>query len=424
MPPATQRQRVPTYVTPQVRDVLFYETAEGIRSDVPEYGTPHPDSSKWPDHVLVYAVVPDETPNERRLYYAARRESQDEYNFEINGNDQLTRTYVIPRSEFSPEGFPHPVVGTPDARFPKYVFASEFQGRIDKELDSVFVAVQRVFSKPFTISYEENRGLDSIVKVTRTIIPAGSEEGSLQPGRTVEISPQNTFFDIRVESELLGYEDDVDEDGFFLRQLPTLPNAVNYQFPPRLNYIQVHGVWAFADSSEAAPSYSEDFFFEMNMTEPSPGPYPGRVLRFITNDPEQVQQMHPIDKINLRRDTFGMLKKWFSASQSGNSTFALARQMDVGRGCIHDDIVLPELINYVEGGSPPAEGGPGRLSLDATEGYAALVASSVFRVAVQPRQVGMSLWEIQVQEIVPTGSIESEVYGGAPPANPYLPEPV
>ena len=95
---APQRQKVLTFVSPKVADILFYETvdAQRVGSVLPEYGTPHPDAVKWPNHKLVHAS-PDEGSQFYRYYYAADRASQDDYNYEKQGGEEVIRTYVIPR---------------------------------------------------------------------------------------------------------------------------------------------------------------------------------------------------------------------------------------------------------------------------------------------------------------------------------------
>ena len=424
---APQRQRVLTFVSPSVADIIFMESvdAQRVGSSPPAYGTPHPDRQRWPDHVLVFVKTADEQGLVYQFFYAAKREEQDKYNYEIGSDDRLVRTYVLKRSEYpDPVALPTPVVGSTDALFDKYVFAFEFLDRSEQELDSIFVVVKRVYSMPETVSFEFDRSVDRMVKITRTIIPAGSETGSATAGRTVEIAPQNTFFDLRVTSEVVFEPDDLDADGNpnYPLSLRTVATFVNYDFPPRLNYVEYHGVWAYADSSTHQASYSEDFFFELDFTEPSPGPYAARVLRFVTDDPEALlaSEQYKLDKVIPERGTFGMLRQWWRASTKGNSTFALARQQDVGRACIHARIELPKQINYVagsgEGGEAAAAGGgPGRQYLPETPQYQSFVDKSTLNVSIDVKQTAHNLFEVQVVQLYLSSTVQQDIYGGPPP---------
>lgn len=431
---APSRQRLLTFVSPSVADIIFMESvdAQRVGASPPAYGTPHPDRQRWPDHVLVFVKTADEQGLHYQYFYAAKREAQDRYNYEIGSDDRLVRTYVLKRSEYpASETLPTPVVGSADALFGKYVFAFEFLDRSEQELDSIFVVLKRVYSMPETVSYEFDRSVDRMVRVTRTIIPAGSETGSAQAGKTVEIAPQNTFFDLRITSEVVFEPTDLDANGNpnYPLSLTTVASFVNYDFPPRLNYVELHGTWAFADSSTHQASYSEDFFFELDFTEPPPGPYSAKVLRFLTDDPEAMLALpdYKLDKVIAERATFGMLRQWWRASTKGNSTFALARQQDVGRSCIHAAIELPKQINYTagsgEGGEATnASGGPGRATLEETEGYSSFINKSQLNAAIDVKQTAHNLFEVQVVRVFLDGTVQQAIYGGPPPVK-YTPVP-
>lgn len=156
--PTPARQRVLTFVTPKVGDLLFYEAKnDAKRADPPPYGTTHPDTTRFPNHKFVFARAADEQGLVFHWFYAAEREGQDEYNFEFGNTsvggltlDAVTRTYVYLREDFNPEA---PVKGTampdiPAGMFSGYVFFDKEQRRIgDKELDSLFVVEQHVYVK-------------------------------------------------------------------------------------------------------------------------------------------------------------------------------------------------------------------------------------------------------------------------------------
>lgn len=413
-PQAPVRQKLLAFLTPSIADLLFYETKEGRRTDAPAYGTAHPDTKNWPNHKLVYVKQADEEGQFFRWYYAAARESQHLYNYEIKSDDTLIRTFVIPRADY-PDDFAPPAVGTADVKFPQYAFASEFLVDAGDELRSIFVVIQRVYTKPVMVGYSFDTTVDQIVKTTREIVPAGTEVGSTAPGRVVEIRPQNTFFDLKITAEVVDNAGEpIDFGEGVTINLPTLPTYTDFNFPPRLDSVECYGVWAWADSTTAQQSYSEDFFFEIKFTEPAPAPYSARILRILTSDPDAVRDDYPLDKVVLKRDTFGLLKSWFNASTKGNSTFALARQMDVGRGCIHPEITLPANVNYNEGDpTTTTTAANGSLSLPATPDFTTFMAKTILNVSVTTRQTAYGLWEAQVLQIVLNTDVETDIYGGA-----------
>jgi hypothetical protein len=184
--PSPQRQSVVTFPTPNVNDILFFESvdAERVGTDIPEYGSKHPDSKKWPNHRLVHVETADPKQQNRyyRYYYAADQLDQDNDNWshteaDIGGTkfDAVARDYVIRRSEFDPE---LPAMGAtmPDVpvdKFPSsarvdeldqshtdtYVLAQRKQIPInDKVLNGLYVIEQRVYVKKvpmYRLDYDE-----------------------------------------------------------------------------------------------------------------------------------------------------------------------------------------------------------------------------------------------------------------------------
>jgi len=184
--PSPQRQSVVTFPTPNVNDILFFESvdAERVGTDIPEYGSKHPDSKKWPNHRLVHVEAADPKQQTRyyRYYYAADQLDQDDDNWsyteaDIGGTkfDAVSRDYVIRRSEFNPE---LPAMGAsmpnvPVDKFPSsarvdelnqdntdtYVLAQRKQIPInDKVLNGLYVIEQRVYVKKvpmYRLDYDE-----------------------------------------------------------------------------------------------------------------------------------------------------------------------------------------------------------------------------------------------------------------------------
>lgn len=174
---APVRQKVSNFLTPSIADLVFIQTVEGYRGQHPEYGTKHPDSEKWPNHVLCYVKQEDPTGAVFSYYYAAKRESQDLYNWEyvqadINGKtardgqkfDAVKRTYFILRSEYDETSISMgEQMADPEDQFDgAYVLAQRNQSRVqDKELDSIYVLDEQTFIKKVTLleaRYDERTG--------------------------------------------------------------------------------------------------------------------------------------------------------------------------------------------------------------------------------------------------------------------------
>ena len=330
--PSPQVNPVAAWPTPDKRDLLFWVEHN---ADLPRnadsqwtYGDPYrgPGSKAYPDHKLVY--VSPQTPDmwERR-FYASDRINQEAYNYEFTG-EQLTRSFLVLREKYFARTaaaaaavvptvineFTRPVVGTADTRFADFVYAEDALGRTETELDSLYVIVRQNYVPERLISYQWDEVLQRVIKVTRQVVPAKTEEGSGDYGIQVEIQPGNIFHDFRITSEVQWLPTDLDEDGNVNYPIQIDPVAAdsNYQFPLLLKSIKLFGAWAYA-ASDAPPSYSEDFFFEIDTVEPSPGPYDATVLRFVTNDPDAVRALYPTTKITTRAETFGMTRWWAAA---------------------------------------------------------------------------------------------------------------
>jgi len=165
--PSPQRQSVVTFPTPNVNDILFFESvdAERVGTDIPEYGSKHPDYKKWPDHRLVHVETADDQRQNRyyRYYYAADQLDQDNDNWsyseaDIGGTkfDAVSRDYVVRRSEFSSTV---PAMGStmPDVPAGKFggthVLAQRKQVPLnDKVLNGLYVVEQRVYVKKVPLS--------------------------------------------------------------------------------------------------------------------------------------------------------------------------------------------------------------------------------------------------------------------------------
>ena len=162
LPQAPYRQDRKLFPTPLTTDVLFSEIRDCNRNDFPEYGTPHPNAKKWPNHKLIFIKPVDIERNEIfEFFYAADRETQDLYNFasgyrnvigNVGGREfrVVLREYVTPRSDFDPlfPAFGTPMPNVPEGTFDnvEYVFLDKQQKKIDQaELDSLYIAEVRTY---------------------------------------------------------------------------------------------------------------------------------------------------------------------------------------------------------------------------------------------------------------------------------------
>lgn len=149
--PPPRRHPVLTFPSPKAVDLVFYELRDGTLPKYanPVYGQAHEDAAKFPNHVLVFiAPWPEDEHKWQRWYYAAARDNQDDYNFELDSDTKLQRTYLIPRADYV-NGAPDyvaPTEGDEDASYAGYRFSGENVVRTDDRiLDSYFVVVRRTY---------------------------------------------------------------------------------------------------------------------------------------------------------------------------------------------------------------------------------------------------------------------------------------
>lgn len=321
-------------ITPNIEDYLVHYTG-AMPDPVPDYGSPHPNSAKYPGYVLTYIKPADEVGVLYEFFYAKPRELQDDYNFEQTADDRLVRTYVLPRDEYlaGAPGYVIPTVTTPDVNFPQYGFTNEYVVRTERELDGFFVMVQRVFQQIIKVRQFYDDDLDLDVTETVEIIPAGTGTALSEAGRTVEIRPENTFYDLQITQQA-----GPGTSGFFPRQLTPIIGDTQFKFPALLVGVSVIGCYAYAVSSQSPPAYDESYFFDPEIIEPGPGPYETQILRFLTGDPDSLRGLYPIQKIVEKRESIGYCKAWFVAGES-NRASANSGQIEIPP-TIHGDITI------------------------------------------------------------------------------------
>lgn len=202
-PPPRKRQ-VLTFVSPEVADILFYELRDGSLpkyQNPPAYGTAHPDATKYPNHKLVF-IAPAQEPEDKwqKWYYAAARENQNNYNFEVVDGSRVTRTYIIPRSEYLDAAYTTPSDGDPDpnpTKFPGYEFVEEKVRRTnDRLLDSFFVIIQHVYINAGKIISESEQGTARGEEGTVTEIGTSKSATAISPGIVLSRQSRITEFDM------------------------------------------------------------------------------------------------------------------------------------------------------------------------------------------------------------------------------------
>lgn len=175
MPPGALRPTLTEFlqnVSPDIRDVLIVEVRNASVSALPtlSYGDPHPSNS---DYKLVQISPHPEDKDQQIWYWAADREDQDRYNYEISypfaglpNYPRIVRTYLVPRAGYLPLD-----IGTPDPldlptepgdepdtnKFKGAKLIGERMQRTgDREFDSIYVLVQRVFDNVPSVAEQES----------------------------------------------------------------------------------------------------------------------------------------------------------------------------------------------------------------------------------------------------------------------------
>ena len=236
LPQAPHRQDRRVFPTPLIGDVLFSEIRDCNRILIPEYGTPHPDTNKWPDHKLVYVKTVDiERDGIFEFFYAADRENQDLYNFshteaDIGGTkfDAVSRSYVIPRKDFNPDT---PAMGytMPDSPLglfaDTHVLAQKQQNRIqEQELDSLYVAETHVYVKRTTLSAVKMDEQTGRVKKSVTNLYYRGETISGTAVETLAASPTNAYWGQQTDG-VFRELDQLSENWFAIIESNVLPEG-------------------------------------------------------------------------------------------------------------------------------------------------------------------------------------------------------
>lgn len=212
-----ERFPVKLFPTATASDVLFYVTLGRLdKRKIPEYGTSYRDSvpsvEDWPHHKLVHVSAPD-GDGRQRWWFAADRENEDIYNWEIGQGTELIRSYLVKRSLYRQrpdsdlellEGeFTYPTIATLDGAFPNYGFADDTVLEAPDELKSLYIVVKRRLLRPVITETIYDEDLELNLKRSYTIVPTSHTLPANGEGVVYELEPVNTFHSRQVQREVL-----------------------------------------------------------------------------------------------------------------------------------------------------------------------------------------------------------------------------
>lgn len=221
-------------VSPFPGDVVVIETVNATMfPTLPEFGAPHPNSSKYPNHQFGWAGDPLQN-GVQPLYYVAERQSQHLYNWETDSSSEWPRvvqSFVVPRDDFDitfKDYSPPP---------PELIDCSEYeiieiqQRRMDDQrFDSLFVRVNVIREKLIEplrgVEFDSETGV--LVTTEKQKVPAGTAgSGISDDGTYSEVQPINSAWSIRTTRKAAGIVAQA-SGGTATR---TYPIIVNYSWP-------------------------------------------------------------------------------------------------------------------------------------------------------------------------------------------------
>ncbi len=235
-PIPTPVQKLP--ITPLIGDLLVSETVDtkvAVNATYPDYGTPHPNSAKWPDHKFCWAE-----PGEKglqRWVYVADRANQHLYNWEVDTSAErptVKQTFLIPRDEFEAGNVtyaPPTFLDTDD-----YQLVATVQSRSDiAKLDNLYVVVQVVWEDTSAIisGQEFDPDTGNLYPYSKEKVPAGTSGDPLNSSGTYsEVQPVNSLWSIKTTKQAAGLAGAA--SGGVSTRAP-YPIVVNYSWPGVLN---------------------------------------------------------------------------------------------------------------------------------------------------------------------------------------------
>lgn len=305
-------------VTPLGTDILFYEIGS-LPTPTPTYGTPHYDIAAWPNHKLIFVQPEGDSGMLYRLYFAADRPNQDLYNFTDEEGRALVRTYLIPRSQYLDRAAYNatiPVVGisadpqfsSSDAVYGGFVFAGENVEKAPEPLDNLYVVIERIYLPKIRTSIKYDDNIEKAISVTQTIIKKGTGPTTQNSiGVTVQVENVNNWYDVETVSRIVGLESMFDGNGKFIPiRLPDVPKDVDYNFPNKLNSVNIKLVAAYKVNSSGELNVDTAYYIDYDLQSPPSGPYSAKLIRFLTDDPQAIREQYPIVQLHPKRESIGI----------------------------------------------------------------------------------------------------------------------
>jgi hypothetical protein len=179
-----------------------------------------------------------------------------------------------------------------------------------------------------------------------------------------------------------------DNGKFIPIRLPDIPKDVNYEFPNKLNSVDIKYVSVYHvenKNGSTSESYDDAFFFDYDLQSPPTGPYPAKLIRFITDNPQSIKDLYPVANLHPKRETVGLA----TTSTIAGSARAIAQQIELPAS-IHGPIDIT--INGVDVGASRVVTPDLPISAD----YFSLMAGGDFIAGYEVSKTVLNLYEVSV----------------------------
>jgi hypothetical protein len=99
-----------------------------------------------------------------------------------------------------------------------------------------------------------------------------------------------------------------DSNGKFIPiRLPDVPKDVNYNFPNKLNSVDIKFVSATTTNpSSGSTSTDTAYYIDYDLQSPPTGPYAAKIIRFLTDNPQAIRTQYPVVQLHPKRETLGI----------------------------------------------------------------------------------------------------------------------
>jgi hypothetical protein len=259
-----------------------------------DYGTPHPDQTRFKGAKLVYQEPIDNSDSFVRRIYATDRVDQDAYNYGIKlsagspDHPIYVRSYVLPRADYQP--LPD---GAPDPNFPDAYLVEEEMAPVEGELNSLYVRVTRAYETlpgPVLTSFETNEAGQKVTVTTQR----KSSSGYNLPAASATSSPSATAEDTGVVTEQIR-----SVPAIFTRQQFSAerPDPLPTKFRARVPDVETSSIVA-----GAAQQPTLDVPQDLSASETQETQFLKRVSRRLRPDP-----VYPVTFIETTRTNAGQI---------------------------------------------------------------------------------------------------------------------